>query len=60
MASTKNLNQEELKMSKKFLFDLIKSCMKLEIANPMEIHKDYILVFLADNSVAKISIKKVA
>ena len=47
-------------MSKKFLFDLIKSCMKLEIANVMEIHNDYILVFLGDNSVAKISIKKEA
>ena len=45
-------------MTKKFLFDLIKFCMKLEIGNEIEIHKDYILVFLTDNSVAKISIKK--
>ncbi len=45
-------------MTKKFLFDLIKSYMKLEIANVMEIHKNEIIIFLADNSVAKISIKK--
>lgn len=45
-------------MRKKLLLDLIKSYMKLEIDNQLEIHKDHIIVFLADNSVAKISIKK--
>lgn len=46
-------------MTKKFLIDLIKSCMKLEIANIFQFKKDCILVYLADNTVAKISIKNV-
>ncbi len=45
-------------MNKKLIFDLIKSCMKLEIENLIEIKKDYILVYLLDNSVAKISVKQ--
>ncbi len=47
-------------MTQRFLLDLIKSCMKLEIANVIDINDDNIIVFLVDNTVAKISIKKIA